>query len=745
MMVFMPFCAARSRWRSYSDQSYTPGATSIADQGAHAHHEGGGTTPWFETASAIVLLLVDLFLPARRKHWTGWLALLGVAISLIITLANFDVTGEAFGGMFVADAFTSFVNVIVLLSAGLGILLAMDYLRRTDMDRNDYYLLLLFTTSGMMFMAGANDLITIFVALELLSIPLYVLSGFRSPEAKSEESALKYFLLGAFASGFLVYGIAMIYGAAGTTDLTGIWAAVGEIVAAESNAIYLLLLGTGLITVGLGFKVAAVPFHMWTPDVYEGAPTPVTAFMSVGTKAASFAALLRILVIGLPMLMINGEAAAAWTDTLAIIAALTMLLGNFVAITQTNIKRMLAYSTISQLSYIVMAAAVLKPLSEIGAAIRQFRDPEGALAATYDLEGMPSTYEPISATVVKQPIYDLFLNDPADPESRMHFFRDISTYGGCAGAMAASLENIRIIEAENLTENSRVMGGYLLDRMRELLDHPKVGDVRGKGLFLGVELVADKTSKAPPGEAQVGAVVDAIKEMGYGAQAIPGAQRTAVGLIGNDGRVDTGSLSGMSGVLECIPVTQPYKQVSREWREDDTVIELFNGTRIGGSEVVVMAGPDADIKPGHALPMELVPLGTQLHNIELKPGKGGQMVRSAGTAAQIMAKEGKYTTLRMPSGEMRMVLSACIATIGQVGNSDHSNLSLGKAGRSRWLGVRPQTRGTAMNPVDHPHGGGEGRNKGRHPVSPWGKPTKGAKTRGKKNSDRLIVARRRRK
>jgi len=129
-------------------------------------------------------------------------------------------------------------------------------------------------------------------------------------------------------------------------------------------------------------------------------------------------------------------------------------------------------------------------------------------------KGMASAYEPISATVVKQDVYDLFLNDPADPESRMHFFRDISTYGGCAGAMAASLENIRIIEAENLTENSRVLGGYLLDRMRELLEHPNVGDVRGKGLFLGVELVADKTSKAPPGEAQVSAVVDAIKDEG---------------------------------------------------------------------------------------------------------------------------------------------------------------------------------------------------------------------------------------
>jgi large subunit ribosomal protein L2 len=166
------------------------------------------------------------------------------------------------------------------------------------------------------------------------------------------------------------------------------------------------------------------------------------------------------------------------------------------------------------------------------------------------------------------------------------------------------------------------------------------------------------------------------------------------------------------------------------------------GLKVGDT---VLAGQRVDVRPANAMPIGNIPLGTLVHNIELKPGKGGQMVRSAGTSAQIMAKEGKYTTLRMPSGEMRMVLSVCMATIGQVGNSDHSNLSLGKAGRARWLGIRPQTRGTAMNPVDHPHGGGEGRSKGNHPVSPWGWPTKGAKTRGKKTSDRLIVSRRKKK
>ncbi len=157
----------------------------------------------------------------------------------------------------------------------------------------------------------------------------------------------------------------------------------------------------------------------------------------------------------------------------------------------------------------------------------------------------------------------------------------------------------------------------------------------------------------------------------------------------------------------------------------------------------VVAGTRVDVRAGNAMPIGNIPLGTLVHNVELKPGKGGQMVRAAGTAAQIMAKEGKYTTLRMPSGEMRMVLSTCMATVGQVGNVDQSNIKIGKAGRARWLGVRPQTRGTAMNPVDHPHGGGEGKNKGRHPVSPWGWPTKGAKTRRRKASDRLIVSRRR--
>jgi large subunit ribosomal protein L2 len=166
-----------------------------------------------------------------------------------------------------------------------------------------------------------------------------------------------------------------------------------------------------------------------------------------------------------------------------------------------------------------------------------------------------------------------------------------------------------------------------------------------------------------------------------------------------------------------------------------------NGLKVGDT---IVSGTDADIKVGNALPLQNIPVGTVIHNIEMKPGKGAQIVRSAGTAAQLMAKEGSYATLRMPSGEMRQVHILCRATIGQVGNLDHENINIGKAGRSRWLGIRPTVRGSVMNPVDHPHGGGEGRNPiGRNPVTPWGKPALGAKTRKKKNpSDRFIIKRR---
>ncbi len=168
-----------------------------------------------------------------------------------------------------------------------------------------------------------------------------------------------------------------------------------------------------------------------------------------------------------------------------------------------------------------------------------------------------------------------------------------------------------------------------------------------------------------------------------------------------------------------------------------------SGVSVGDT---VVAGLTVDILPGNALPLKNIPLGTQVHNVELKPGKGGQIARSAGSSVQLIAKEGNYASLRMPSGEIRRILKECLATIGQVGNVDHENVSLGKAGRSRWLGRRPNVRGVAMNPVDHPLGGGEGSTAGgRHPVSPWGTPAKGYKTRGRKPSDKFITQRRKRR
>ncbi|HSO27386.1 MAG TPA: NADH-quinone oxidoreductase subunit N, partial [Anaerolineales bacterium] len=251
----------------------------------------------------------------------------------------------AFNGMAVVDGFTHFMNILLLGSGLVGVALAYDYLQRNDINRGEYYILLMFAISGMMLMATAADLIVVFIALELLSIPLYVLSGFAAPRSDSEEAALKYFLLGAFSSGFVVYGVALVFGATGSTALVEIAAAIN----AGTTNLTLLAVGAGLILIGLGFKVAAVPFHMWTPDVYQGAPSPVTAFMAVGAKTAGFAALLRVFVIAFPSL------AADLTPILWGLAALTMILGNVAAIAQTNIKRLLAYSSISHAGYILMA------------------------------------------------------------------------------------------------------------------------------------------------------------------------------------------------------------------------------------------------------------------------------------------------------------------------------------------------------------------------------------------------------
>jgi len=296
------------------------------------------------TVWACVLLLVDLFIPKNHKGITAVLAALGLAVTLGFTLSQVGREVSGYSGMVVLDGFSTFISALLLVSGLLGIALAHGYVKRMGLERGEYYTLLLFSVSGMMLMAQAADLIVIFLALELLSIPLYVLAAFARTNAESEEAGIKYFLLGAFATGFVVYGTALVFGATGTTSLVGI---AGS--ASNGTPSLLLTIGAALILVGFGFKVAAVPFHMWTPDVYQGAPTSVTAFMAAGAKIAGFAALLRVFATAFPAL------ATYVTDILWALAALTMILGNVIAISQTNIKRMLAYSSIAHAGYILMA------------------------------------------------------------------------------------------------------------------------------------------------------------------------------------------------------------------------------------------------------------------------------------------------------------------------------------------------------------------------------------------------------
>lgn len=321
---------------------------------------------------ACLLLLVDLFIPRERKGITAGLAGAGMVVALVMTLGRRGETAEAFGGMFVQDGFSTFLQILFLSVGLVAIAQAFDYLRRRGIERGEYYSLLLFTISGMMLMASAGDLIVVFLALELLSIPLYVLAGFARPEIQSEEASLKYFLLGAFASGFVVYGIALVFGATGTTALEG----AVQAATSGSGQPWLLLVGAGMILVGLGFKVAAVPFHMWTPDVYQGAPAPVTAFMSVGAKAGGFAALLRVFVSAFP------ELGQSWGPAVMWVAAFTMAWGNIAAIAQTNLKRLLAYSSIAHAGYILMSL----PAASAGAVA-----PEAVRAALFYLLGYAIT------------------------------------------------------------------------------------------------------------------------------------------------------------------------------------------------------------------------------------------------------------------------------------------------------------------------------------------------------------------
>ena len=297
------------------------------------------------TTWSALLLIVDLFIDDKKKGITAVLAAAGLALAMGLTLSQTGQVVKGFNGMIILDGFSTFVNTLLLFSGLMAISIAYAYIKRRGIERGEYYSLILFSIVGMMLMAQARDLIIVFIALEMLSIPLYVLAAIDNSNTKSEEAGIKYFLLGAFSGGFVVYGIALVFGATGSTAFTEIAASI-----ATGNADTLLVLaGSALILVGFGFKVGAVPFQMWTPDVYEGAPTSVTAFMAAGAKIAGFSALMRVFSTAFP------DIATDIAPVLAVIAALTMIVGNLAAVSQKNIKRMLAYSSIAHAGYILMA------------------------------------------------------------------------------------------------------------------------------------------------------------------------------------------------------------------------------------------------------------------------------------------------------------------------------------------------------------------------------------------------------
>jgi NADH-quinone oxidoreductase subunit N len=297
---------------------------------------------------ALIVLLVASWRhgTANDSRLAGWLSFAGIAVSgagLAWLWVN-QATPLGLAQMMALDPFRYAAGALILLSAGGTILLSLGYLERELLLAPEYYPLVLLATSGMLFLAGAEDLVVLFLGLEVMSLAVYVLAGYNRANASSSEAALKYFLIGAFASGFLLYGIALVYGATGTTNLSLIGAQL-----AGGQLSLMAGLGLALLLIGFAFKIAAVPFHMWAPDVYDGAPTPVTAFMATGVKAAAFVALVRVLLEGFP------GAQNVWQPVIAGLAITSMVIGNLVALAQRTLKRMLAYSSIAHAGYLLVA------------------------------------------------------------------------------------------------------------------------------------------------------------------------------------------------------------------------------------------------------------------------------------------------------------------------------------------------------------------------------------------------------
>ena len=326
------------------------------------------------TAIACLALVMEVILPYKLSKWTAYFSLAGIALALISLAAQFKSIGgtfslnalqgvtatDGFYGMVHIDGFALVFRAIFLIAAGLTIAISMRYLDIEHEQHGEYYALILFATVGMMFLGSGYDLISLYIALELMAVTFYVLVAFTKRQRRSNEAGMKYFLLGAFSSGILLYGMSLLYGIAGSTNLGEMGT---KLSAAPAELRPVLLLGMIALAAGLFFKVAAVPFHMWAPDAYEGAPTSVTAFLSTGSKAASFALYARIFFVALGPMQID------WAPLLGIVAALTIVVGNWAAVTQENSKRLLAYSSISNAGYLLLGLIANNTYGNIGLAI----------------------------------------------------------------------------------------------------------------------------------------------------------------------------------------------------------------------------------------------------------------------------------------------------------------------------------------------------------------------------------------
>jgi len=297
-------------------------------------------------AFALLILILDPLLSKKTKTISAHLGWIGILLAFTFAVKLWNVNQTSLNEMFILDNFACFFKFIFFISSILVIFASISYLNKEEIFHGEYFSLILFATLGMMLMVSSLNLIVIFLGMEIMSLSLYVLAGFRRDDLKSNESSIKYFLIGAFASGFLLYGIALTYGSTSSTNLAQILLNLSH---SGFQCSYMAWMGMGLIIVGFGFKIASVPFHMWAPDVYQGAPTPIAAFISAGPKAAGFAVLLRVLLVAFAKYQPD------WSVILWVLAALSMTFGNIMALSQNNIKRLLAYSSIAHAGYVLVA------------------------------------------------------------------------------------------------------------------------------------------------------------------------------------------------------------------------------------------------------------------------------------------------------------------------------------------------------------------------------------------------------